>query len=114
MFEVAALAEVTFKAAAADVVLATDAELCDAARGLAAVEAQVAAARAHVLAELEARGVCDREFGSSTASWVAAHTHEPRPAVAARVRLGTALRRLPVVDDALVEGRICVEHARVA
>jgi hypothetical protein len=114
MFGVVELAELSRKAAGADVSLATDAELCDASVRLAAVDAQVAATRAHVLGELEVRGVCDREFGLTTASWVASRTHEHRGGVAGRVRLGTALRHpLDRVDEALADGQISVEHARV-
>ena len=64
------------------------------------------AANGHVLAELEVRGVCDREFGLTTASWLAAETHGSRPVLAARVKAAVKLRRLPVVDEALSDGPI--------
>ena len=65
-----------------------------------------------MLAELEVRGVCDREFGLATASWLADRTHGSRPHVAARVRVGTKLRTLTEVDAALSAGQITFEHAR--
>ena len=56
-------------AAGADVSFVSDDELLDAARYLAAARAAFDAAELHVLGELDARGVCDREFGSGTATW---------------------------------------------
>ncbi len=60
-----------------------------------------------------ARGVCEREFGLSTGSWVADRTKAARGMCAARVRVGAKLRTLlGSVDDALAEGTIRFEHAR--
>ncbi len=112
MFEAVELAEAARKAAGADVALVSDAELCDAVVELAAARAAVEAAEAHVLAELDVRGATDREFGSPTLWWVTAQTRAPRPAVAARLRLGMRLRHLDVVDEALADGRLTAEHAR--
>jgi hypothetical protein len=110
MFDAAELAEAPRKAALGDVALATDAQLCDAVRDLARARAALDAAEAHVLAELDARGVCDREFGSPTLRWVTAQTHAARPAVKTRLATGLRLRTmLDAVDEALAE----VEHARV-
>ncbi len=113
MFEAVELAEAARKAAGADVALVSDAELCDAVVELAAARAAVEAAEAHVLAELDVRGATDREFGSPTLWWVTAQTRAPRPVVAARLRLGMRLRHLDVVDEALADGRLTAEHARV-
>jgi hypothetical protein len=67
-----------------------------------------------VLGELEARGVCDRQFGSCTAWWVAHETRADRSTLAARVRTAGKLRgRLDRVDAALGEGEITFDHARV-
>ena len=87
--------------------------MCAAVRFYAVARAGLDAAEAHLLAELDVQGVCDREFGSSTATWVTAETMAARSAVVARLRLGTRLRRLDVVDEALGEGRITADHARV-
>ena len=107
------LSEVGRKAARADVALADDTQLCDAAVELAAARSALDAAEGHVLAELESRRACERGFGSGTASWVAERTHAPRGAVAARVRVACRLRsQLGAVDDALSDGTIRFEHAR--
>ena len=113
MFEAVELAEASRKAAGADVALVSDAELCDAVRLAAESRAALEAFEAHVLAEMDVRGTCDREFGSPTLWWVTAQTRAPRAAVAARLRLGAKLRELDVVDAALADGRITPDHARV-
>jgi hypothetical protein len=113
MFVAGELVETCRKAARADVAVAGDGELCQAAADLAVARAALDAAEAHVLVELEHRGICEREFGLSTASWVAQQTHAPRGAVAGRLRVACRLRRdLEVVDDALSDGTIAFEHAR--
>ncbi len=105
------LAESSRGAAQADVRAASDDELCEAAIELEQARAALDAAEAHVLAELEVRGVCDRECGLGTASWVADRTHASRPHVATRLRVGTKLRSMPVLDAALSAGQITFEHA---
>ena len=113
MFESTEVAEGCRKAAGADVGLAGDDELCDAVRQLAVARSALDAAEGHVLAELEARGVCERHFGLSTVSWVADRTKARRGVCAARVRVAGKLRSLlPVVDAALGDGTIRFEHAR--
>ena len=107
------LAELTRKAAGVDVTLAADAELLAAAVHLESVRAAVDAAAGHVVAELEARGVCDRDFGLTTASWLAHETHGSRPVIAGRVRVASKLRQLSVTDEALSDGAITADHARV-
>jgi Domain of unknown function (DUF222)/HNH endonuclease len=113
MFDSTDVAERCRKAAGADVGLAGDDELCDAVRELAAARSALDAAEGHVLAELEARGVCERNFGLSTVSWVADQTKAPRGVCAARVRVAGQLRTLlGEVDEALGDGTIRFEHAR--
>lgn len=91
----------------------TDDQLCEAARLLVAARAALDAVELHVLAELEAREVCDREYGLSTASWLADQTHAVRSAVVARVKVANKLRiHLHEADAALSEGRITFDHAR--
>jgi len=94
--------------------LATDAELLAAATALVGARSSSDATEGHVLAELETRGVCDRAFGLSTPSWLAGATGESRPVVAARLRVAMRLRTLlGDTDEALAEGRIGFDHARV-
>jgi hypothetical protein len=113
VFDAAEVAELTRKAAGADVSFADDAVLLAAAVELESARASLDAAAGHVLGELEARGVCDRDLGVRTASWLAHVTHGSRPAIASRVRVATKLRQLGVTDDALADGAISVDHARV-
>ncbi len=91
----------------------SDDDLCQATLVLATARAALDAIELHLLAELEARQVCDREFGLSTTSWVADQAHVPRGGVATRVKVGTRLRsHLSRVDAALSRGRISFDHAR--
>jgi hypothetical protein len=101
------------KAALADWSLCADDELYAAVDVVAAARAAIDAAEAHVLAELEARGATDRDFGLTTTSWLESRTRIPRPVAGARVRTATRLRTLlPDVDRALAEGRIAFDHAK--
>ena len=113
MFEAVELTESCRKAAGADVSLASDDQLLAAAVELVGARAALDGAEAHVLGELERRGTCDRRFGLSTGSWVANETHASRQTMRSRVRLGTRLWDLDAVDDALADGRITLDHARV-
>ncbi|HEY5155112.1 MAG TPA: DUF222 domain-containing protein, partial [Acidimicrobiales bacterium] len=113
MFDAVEMAEQSRKAAGTDVSVLDDAELLTAAVAFEAEAASAAAARGHVLAELEVRGVCEREFGLTTASWLAHETHGSRPVIAGQVKTAVKLRRFPVVDDALSDGTITADHARV-
>lgn len=113
MFDAVALTEGARKAAGTDVSLASDGELLDAALAMSSARASSEAAWGHLLAELEVRGVCDREFGLTTTSWLAHETHASRTVIAGQVKTAVKVRRLPVVDDALSDGAILSEHARV-
>ena len=113
MFEAVEMAESARKAASTDVSLASDEELLTAAAAMGSQRASSDAAWGHVLAELEVRGVCDREFGLTTASWFAHETHMSRPVISSQVSTAIRLRQLPVVDEALSDGAISSEHARV-
>jgi Domain of unknown function (DUF222) len=114
MFETMELADRCRKVAGTEVGFASDAELCAAAVELEAGLAALQAAQLHVLAELDAREVCDRQFGLPTASWLADRTHLPRAVASGRVRVATKLRRrLGRVDEALSDARITFDHARL-
>ena len=114
MFGRVELVELSRKAAGADALLASDTELCDGVLALEEVRRLVDAAEAHVLAELDARDVCDSEFGLSTAAWLAREAMLPTGVAKKRVGVANKLRSvLPEVDEALVDGKISWEHARV-
>ena len=113
MFETGERAELARKAAGADVSLCSDDEVLSSLMEMVSVLASDEAAFGHLLVEAEQRGLCDREFGLSTASWLAHVTHGSRPALAGRVKTAVHLRRLDVVDDALSDGAISPDHARV-
>ena len=96
------------KAAGAEAVsFAADSELLAAVEVLAAARATFDAAELHVLGELDARGVCDREFGSRTATWVAHVTGGDRRAIGCAGDGGREAARglLDGVDAALSAGR---------
>lgn len=80
------------KAAGTDLSFVSDDELLAAATGLVASQAAHDATLGHVLAELEVRLVCDRQFGSTTATWLADQTRADRLAIRARVNVANQLR----------------------
>lgn len=105
----AALADDRFDPAAA-----SDDALVERVASIERRRTQLDAEEAAVLAELEARGTCDREFGLTTAGWLAREAGLPAPVARARVAVGKKLRScFPVVAEALSSGRIGWEHARV-
>lgn len=112
MFELAEQAERWVEVAGKDLSAASDADLYAAEKAYAKVRAAVDAGEGRVLAELEARGACDRDFGMGTATWVAHTTHGDRRVVATRVNVATKLRG-PLADtgEALARGVITVDHA---
>ncbi|MGZ4692159.1 MAG: hypothetical protein ACXWA3_00895, partial [Acidimicrobiales bacterium] len=113
MFDVAGVVRECRQGTVDDLGLVSDDELLAAAVGLQAVRSGVAVVEARVLGEVQARGLTDRRFGVPTAGWVAAEAGVDRVGVARRVRLGSWLRRLPVVADAVVCGELSVDHAEV-
>ncbi len=114
MFEGVDLVERCSKAADADVVLAGDDELLAAATDLEAARRRLDAAQAHVLAELHARGTTLTEHGLPVGAWLAHATGQSHATSRQRVDVAVKLRRLlDVTDQALTDGRIGWEHARV-
>lgn len=66
------------------------------------------------LGELDRRGVTETRFGQRPAAWLAHEAKLPRSVAAARVRTARKVtRELPTLGDALREGRIGFDHARV-
>jgi hypothetical protein len=97
-----------------DAAAGSDTDLCAAAVALSRLSSLVAAGQAAVLAELDARGVCDREFGLTTASWLAREATLPSGVARQQVNTAAKLRTdLPETHDALTAGRITSHHARV-
>jgi hypothetical protein len=114
MFDPVEVVEVGRKIAGADPGAGGDDELCAAAVALAELVSLATTGLAHVLAELDARGVCDREHGLTTGSWLAREAVMSQAVARGHLKVGTALRSsLTEVDDAVVEGRITAHHARV-
>ena len=113
MFDIVDLVRHCQKAAGSEVSFASDDELLAGVKAMATARAAFDAAELHVLGELDRRGVCDREFGSTTATWVAHETRADRHVVRGRVQVAAKLHHpLRDVDDALAAGRITFEHAR--
>ena len=100
------------KVAGVDVALADDGELVAVVGELAAAQAALGAAQAHVVAEVERRGVCDREMGLTTVDWLVASGWSRRAARAC-VRTGDALGRMAPVDDAFGRGDLSGELVAV-
>ncbi|MGZ4683562.1 MAG: hypothetical protein ACXV8G_13970, partial [Acidimicrobiales bacterium] len=113
MFDVAEVVRECRQVTVDDLGCVSDDELLEAAVGVQALRSVVAVVEARVLGEIEARGLTDRRFGVKTAGWVAAEAGVDRVGVARRVRLGSWLRRLPVVADAVAVGALSVDHAEV-
>src|SRR3954452_1370554 len=101
------------KAAADEVVFASDDDLLVAAVELQACRTALDAAEGHVLGELRVRGVTDRRFGTKLDKWVAGQAKVDHRPIARRVRFGARLRHLAVVDEAVGSGAITADHAAV-
>ncbi len=78
------------------------------------VRSAVDAAEAHAVAELDRRRHTDIRLRATTSKWLAQHANLPAGVARARLSLANRLATdLAVVDEALVDGRIGVDHARV-
>ena len=73
---------------------------------------QWTADHARAVAAADARRVWAVQGDRSCDAWLARKRHKPKQATGAMRRLGKALQRMPLVDAALADGRIAVEHAR--
>jgi hypothetical protein len=114
VFESVAVLEVGRKVAGLGVGAASDRDLCAAALVLAELQSLVAVGQARVLAELDVRGVCDVEFGLTTASWLAREAMLPGRTTRGQVKVGRRLSELlPDVEAAVGAGRINAHHASV-
>ena len=92
----------------------SDDELISMVRAVETAERAIVAARGHALAELEQRGTTERTAGLVTRSWLASEFGIPRSECSRQVRVASRLRRtLPLVDDALADGRLSFDHARL-
>jgi len=108
------LTDLTTKTALADVAFETADSLCVAAVALSRAARHLDAARAHVLAELAARGTTDTEFGMRTPNWLAQQLKDPTGLCGQAVRRAKMCRvTLTRADEALCAGRIGAEHVRV-
>jgi hypothetical protein len=73
---------------------------------------QLTADHARVVAAADARRVWALQGDRSCDAWLGRARHRPKQATGAVRRLGRVLRHLPLVEAALREGTIAVEHAR--
>ena len=113
MFDMAEVVKTCLTAAAIDQTLASEDELLAIVKGSEVARAAIDAVEGHALAELEARDVCNREFGLPTATWAAHETHGDRRVAKTRTVVATKLAGLfDEVDRALSAGLITYEHAR--
>ena len=97
-----------------DVGACSDDELLELVRSMEAADRTIAAVRGHVLAELERRGTTEQTVGLVTRSWLASEFGLPKSECSRRVRVALRLRRtLPLVDQALADGRLGFDHARL-
>jgi len=100
--------------ARADVAVMSDDELLAGVGASERTRRQLDASQAHLLAELESRGVTDERRGLNTGQWLAWESHEPIPQARGRVSLAAAMRdEFPMIDQAIVEGRIGQRHVNV-
>jgi len=114
------MAEVTDAAAAIcgaalsfDVSGLSDDDLLELAPVLELARRAVDATLSSSLGELDARGTTDERFGHRTATWFANTVACPRAEAKRRVQVGRRLARLDLVREALAEGEVSFEHARV-
>ncbi|CAN5625066.1 HNH endonuclease signature motif containing protein [soil metagenome] len=98
----------------ADVSVMGDSELRDAFRDVEAAERQAVSARLSLIAEIDARGLTMREDGLNTGAWLGHEFGQSRPVINATIGVARTLRRtLPTTGQALFDGSITFEHARL-
>ncbi len=90
----------------------SDADLRDAQVDLARAGAAFAAAQARMAVVWDQRRVWDADGAKSGAAWLARETREPKAVCTSRLRLGRALRDMPLVDAAWSVGDITLDHVR--
>ena len=113
MFDTVELRDHCRKAAGDKIEFASDAELCAAIVDVVAARRGLDAFEAHVLAELDTRGVCERDYGMTTGRWVAWRTNEAPGPCRSRVNVANMLRQhFAHVDAAVVAGGIGWIHAK--
>ena len=110
MFDTVALVEQGRKLAGWDARSASDGELGTMAVVLARLLSLLTIALAHVLCELDARGVTETEHGLTASSWLAREAGIPGRVARRHLAVGRVLRDLPVIDDAAVDGALSSEH----
>ena len=88
-----------------------DSQLTDALMAVEQVARRMDAARAKVLAELDARSAYVADGCPSAAAWLRSKCGLSRGAAGAAVMLARGLRHLPVTAAALADGRITAQHA---
>jgi hypothetical protein len=112
MYDGIELGELGRKLVGVDPAAAGDDELLDDLLTVTAHVQQVQLATARVLAELERRGVCERDYGMTTSGWLAREADLPNPVCRAQLNTATTLSRLPVIAEAVADGTISFEHAK--
>ena len=113
MFDVTELSGLCRKAAGDDPSMLSDDELLASVVEWQSARAAFDLGEARALAELQVRGLTDRQHGLKTAQWVAAEAKVDRGGVSRRMRLGMRLRRLPSVEAAVASGELSADHAAV-
>jgi hypothetical protein len=97
-----------------DVAELADDQVLSQLRELVVVRRAVDSREARLLAEADARGLCDREFGLTTAHWHAREAGLSIEAARSRIKVANKLRRLlPATDAAMSSGDISWDQARV-
>lgn len=101
------------KAAHTDTRGVADADLISRVRDLEAARRALDAAAAHAVAELDLRGTTDRHTGLRTTSWLGFAHGLATPTAGALVSCGAFLRAHPVIDAALTDGHLSLDHVRL-
>ena len=113
-YEVAWVTAVLDAAAHAPLDAVDDEVLSARAVTLEAARRKLDAAFARTIAELDTRGVCDRDHGLQTGTWLAREANEPIGPSRRRARMARRLRDdFPVLDTALADGKIGWAHIEV-
>lgn len=113
VFDLVELQEYSRKAAGLDPDLADSSELRAGVIALAVSEGLMAAAKAHLVAKLDARAITLVEDGLSTATWLARETGISGTSARAQVKVANKLVSLALVDEAFVAGLLSWDHVRV-
>jgi len=107
------MADAVAALAAVDPTVVTEGELMDATVGVHAIDAALDAVRTRLVGQMDVRKAWAGDGARSAAAWVGWRCRLPRPVATGTLKCARALREMPVVEAAFLEGAITADHVRL-